>query len=220
MRSTDIGWLAGSEEASMGRDVRRTLRLAWTVGAVVLVVVVGLPETSTAHVWRTGGTGCNANNSADSANHGFWYNSGLSSAMAGATNWSRTYNYDGTDVNTFNVTALAFDTDVVVYDQDYTTYCGKVWHYPGVPGTVGMAECKSLATNPANACEKFEVRFDESAALAPSTPEAWRRSLACHELGHTLGLTHENTDSCINPDISETRYGLTAANVSWINSHY
>ncbi|MGH9156713.1 MAG: hypothetical protein ACRD1K_12955 [Acidimicrobiales bacterium] len=171
--------------------------MAAVLGLVILLTASQPLDSTNASTfsWRTGDTGCSTANSADSASHGFYYDPGLTGNMAAATNWARSNVIDPTDINTFDVGTVAFDTDVVVYDQDYTTYCGYSWHSPGGSGVVGLNKCVLLATNPANACEKNEIRYDES--FTNSTTSDNRNGLACHENGHALGLAHVSSGSCM-----------------------
>ncbi len=193
---------------------------AIVAGLLVLGAIVAIAADAGAFSWRTGSAslGCNGvNNSADSISHGYWYNSALSSAMAQATSWARANAIDPTDINTFDVPALAPDTDVVVYDQDYTNWCGQPWNGSG-GFVIGMTHCVSLASNPANACEKSEVRYDESYTNGATTTR--RRNLACHENGHTLGLDEETAGtSCMRSTATDnTTYG--SGDITWINLKY
>lgn len=175
--------------------------------ALAISSVYALAPAGAEIAWRTGtlSLGCDAlvNNSADSISHGYFYSAALSSPMASATSWARTNTLDPTDMNTFSVATLAWDTDVVVTDANYTPgpagHCGYAWH-PGLDGEIvtGATNCTALATNPANACEQFYVRYDESYTNTASTTA--RRNLACHENGHTVGLVHDwsSDPSCMN----------------------
>jgi hypothetical protein len=194
-------------------------RILVALGFVAGVLVLG-PSDAEAFSWRTGSAslGCEGvNNSADSISHGYWYNSALSSTMAQATSWARTNAIDPTDINTFSAPSLAVDTDVVVYDQDYTRLCGEYWDGSG-GFVVGMTHCVSLATNPANACEKTEVRYDESYTNRVTTTR--RRNLACHENGHTLGLDEEFAGtSCMRSHATDYTT-FTSGDITWINLNY
>lgn len=174
-----------------GRSGRRLPR--FVIVAVLLTAALLWPADvagSSTFWWRTYSAGeCAGGNSADSSYHTFYYNSGLSSVMRSATDYARAYAIDPMDLNTAMV-ALAVDTDVVVYDQDYDRRCLLAWH-PTPMGVTGLAECRTLTPNPAGACEKAEVRYDESYTSIATTTE--RRWIACHELGHTLGLTHNES---------------------------
>jgi hypothetical protein len=184
--------------------------------AAMLLVGAGVAR---AHSWRTGpaSLGCGGtDNSADSTAHGYWYNSELSSAMAEATSWARANAVDPTDINTFDVAALAPDTDVVVYDQDYTDWCGEDWHPAGQ--VIGLTHCASIATNPVNACEKSGVRYDESYTNGASTTR--RRNMACHESGHTLGLDVSFTNSGCMYLAAGDKTTFSSGDRTWINSHY
>lgn len=50
--------------------------------------------------------------------------------MQDAQNGVRIYIYDGTDVNTTLLNSVSSATDAVVYDLNYTTYCGINWDGP------------------------------------------------------------------------------------------
>jgi hypothetical protein len=205
----------GDRREPRGQFIRVVLAALAAAG-----LTIGTAGDASAFSWRTGSAslGCDGvNNSADSISHGYWYNSGLSSVMAQATSWARINAIDPTDINTFSVPALAADTDVVVYDQNYTDWCGEFWNGSG-GFVIGMTHCVSLASNPANACEKTEVRYDESYTNGVTTTR--RRNLACHENGHTLGLDEELAGtSCMRSHATDyTTY--TSGDITWINLNY
>jgi hypothetical protein len=135
--------------------------------------------------------------------------------MVTASDYARLFVIDPTDLNTFMVGTLAVDTDVAVYDQDYSTWCNFNWH-PNPFGIVGLTTCVTLATNPANACEKHDVRFDQSFTDWASTVQ--RYELSCHEFGHTLGLGHVTAkDSCMYG--GGTFSGIYAYSAHEVNVH-
>ena len=148
----------------------------------------GLPPPSFSGA--TGKDDCSNVNRADNRTHTFFY-SGLTTAMRDQTDWARTQVYDPTDVNT-SLDARTSTTDVVVFDANYTDYCGATWHNPTTgEGVVGQGRCVSLTG--AGSCEQFELRYDTS--FTDTTTVANRRGLACHEMGHTLGLMHRSSSS-------------------------
>jgi hypothetical protein len=122
--------------------------------------------------------------------HTFYY-SDLDSNTQLHVDWARRDVLERTSIDTSVVPEVTSLTDVVVYDQDYLYYCGYDWHGPqnvsGV-GTVGAVTCVSLAAG--GKCEKHEVRMDLSWWLHAEVTNLERRSVACHENGHTVGLTH------------------------------
>ncbi len=151
---------------------------------------------------------------ADGGTHWFHYVS-LNSAVQSAVAWTRTYNYDPTDVNTGYDSTLDSATDVIVRNQDYTTYCGFTWHTPTSPGTIGLATCDSLS---GLKCEQHTVRFDISYFNAAN--QSNERGLACHEIGHTLGLTHRDADNgCMKTNAPQNTY-LTDHDKAHLNTYY
>lgn len=200
----------------------KTLRIFASIAMACLCLVVAAdPVGATPFYWRNSNTGCGPVNSADSASHGYWYSGDLTHAMAAATDWARANNVDPTDITTFSVPTLAFDTDVPVYDQNYSSWCDSSWH-PQADGLVGLSQCVSLATNPAGACEKNDVRHDESFTSTASL--ANQRGLACHENGHTLGLGHPlagDSESCVKTGYPKPLLNYSTHEVSvHINPNY
>lgn len=113
----------------------------------------------------------------------------IRSQVSSAVNYSRAYNLDPTDLVTGYDSSLDSATDVIVRDQDYVDYCGITWHSPTSGGTIGLATCDSRT---GLKCEQHTVRFDLSYIANATTSE--ERGLACHELGHSVGLTHRDSE--------------------------
>jgi Matrixin. len=190
--------------------VSRRLATLFVVGALLYI---GVPAAEASN-WSgiTGATGCGGGpplNQADDRAHYFWYDA-LTAGNTNAANWSRTNNYNPTVVDTFNASGNFPETDAVLYDQDYTNYCGYVWD--GSPNLYGIAHCVSL--NGAIECERHEVRYDTSDTNGFTDTQ--RRSLACHEIGHSFGLAHTGeAGSCmISGQVSNT--GLTGHDQSML----
>lgn len=139
---------------------------------------------------RSGYTGCNGGNQADNNNHSS-FRSNLTSALSVNMNWADTNVISGyTNINFSYPSAVDSFTDLVSYDQDYTTYCGFAWHGSG-GGTVGLTQCISLS--PSNACEQHHNRYDISYTSTASDLNI--RKLVVHEEGHSLGLKHRDAET-------------------------
>lgn len=158
-------------------------------------------------------TGCNAGpHLDDGGTHTFQYES-TTVGVTNMENWTRTYVYDPTGLTTSFSSGTA--VDVIVRDQDYTTYCGYTWHGSG-SGTVyvGLYVCEAVTAS--GKCERSSIRFDLS--YVNNTTETNRRGLACHETGHTAGLKHYDVYvGCM--ESSEPHYwNLSAHDISHINA--
>lgn len=190
-----------------------------SVLAVALLLMAAFPPSPAQASNFSGAnsaTGCAGPNMADNASHSIWYDA-LTTDSITSVNWTRTINYNPTDVDTVNEDVPDSLTDVMVYDADYEgTSCGFAWQtgYPAV-GILGFAQCLSLT---GSRCQQFGVYFDNDFMGPRSTVE--ERWLACHELGHTFGLMHTNTGSnCMqSPGIGTS--ALTTHDVAHINSNY
>lgn len=172
----------------------------WVVLALLGIAGVALvnsPAAQAGHFFgATYGTGCVNGNRADNNTHSFYYTDGVGTHMRAALNASRSQNYDPTDVNTVTSTDPNSSTDVVVYQLDYSDFCGFDWH-PSArgAGTAAAEQCVSIVASNGR-CQKAEMRFDTSFLQV----YGWLRpNLACHETGHTLGLAHRTGTpaSCI-----------------------
>ncbi|KRE60147.1 matrixin family metalloprotease [Nostocoides sp. Soil756] len=196
---------------SLARGFRFVAALLVAVGLVMTNAVAAHANFSGAN-GKTGCSGGSPVNMADGGTHNFNYVS-LNSAVQSAVAWSRTYNYDSTDVNTGYDSTLDPTTDVIVRNQDYTTYCGFSWH-PG--STVGLTTCDSLSGG--FKCESHTVRFDISYFNAAN--QSQERGLACHEIGHSLGLTHRDAETgCMETYLTYPTY-LTDHDEAHLNANY
>lgn len=108
--------------------------------------------------------------------HEFFYYD-LRSDSVSATNWSRQNNFDPTTVQT-NRTYSHDDSDLSVIDGVYD----ENW--------AGRYACVDVSNSNPNLCHHAHVWFDY---------EDWssfnwdsQRHVACHEIAHSLGLSHRN----------------------------
>ena len=200
MADSDLGsvlcTVRSTIQASVGERVHLPRRVSLVAAALAISALAGLlaiqPASATNFFGATSGTGCTAGNMADPNPHTFFY-SDLSSAMQEAQNGVRVFIYDPTDVNTSLLGSVSSDTDAVVYDLDYTTYCGYTWD--DIPNVIGLTTCVSLAGG--GRCQKFEIRYDNS-DVNSSSSIGFRNAIACHETGHSLGLKHNSDpNSCV-----------------------
>ena len=143
---------------------------------------------------------------ADNSSHSFYYES-LTLGFRRAANWVRNNEINPTRVNTFT-TQSHEASDVAVFDNTY-----------GDTGWCGIATCVIEAS--ATVCDHFHVRFNQSSGVGCPVPYSAteRRSLACEEFGHTLGLRHRFVDgTCMSQQWDETH--LNGHDDAHINGHY
>lgn len=158
----------------------------------MLLVSVTPSDEAKASNWgfSSTGTGCIPDDAtlADSKNHLYWYEL-LGSQMTTAQNAANaTLN---TSVSTVFDSSNNYYTDVVVYDQNYTTFCDYDWDATCDDNLWGLTTCVWL--NAVGRCERHEVRYDTSDTAGFSSTQ--REGLACHENGHSVGLEHRNSES-------------------------
>lgn len=119
--------------------------------------------------------------------------------MQNAVNWVRTNLINPTDLDTFYASSQTEQTDVVMFDEIYTSFCedalGVEWTDDGFTGLLGFAACESLT--PANRCEQQNVRLHWYWFREHEAPG--NRWFVCHEVGHAIGLIHrQGGDGCIS----------------------
>lgn len=161
-------------------------RVLTALAVCASLIVMSVPSASgTNNYGATGGASCSAGNVQDN-NSMTYYRDSLRIRLKNAVQWVLDNRVDPTDMNVANESSQASSTtDVVFMDGNYTTYCGYVWANAG--DVVGLAQCVAIVSS-TNRCERFDVRFDTSFTNGATTAQS--RLIACHEIGHTLGLKH------------------------------
>ena len=164
--------------------------------SVVFVVIV-LAATSgvrVAHATNftggTGNSGCSAN-AQDNSTMSWHRTSGLSTAMRTAVSNALNNHVNPTDITVAAEQATPDgNTDVVYREANYVgNYCGFTWHSAG--SLIGYTYCRTTSGANGGTCQGFDIFFDQSWEV--STTTTLRGSIACHETGHSLGLTHPGT---------------------------
>ncbi|HEX2040875.1 MAG TPA: hypothetical protein VHF47_14210 [Acidimicrobiales bacterium] len=172
--------------------------MVMAVLAAILLPITGQPASANNFSGASGvTTDCSRADWTEGVNmqdpnpHTFFYSS-LEPTTATSMDHARNAAVEPTGVDTQMVSSSTSVTDVVAFDQDYVSYCFITWDGPLTSGTVGLEVCVGLTSN--NKCERAEVRYD----LSYMNVSSWtaRRNVACHEVGHTLGLIHRD-GSCI-----------------------
>ncbi|NOX22040.1 MAG: hypothetical protein GXP36_02985 [Actinobacteria bacterium] len=151
-------------------------RIVLVLVALVVVGGVALP-TAFASPFKQGFY-------ADSAAHTFLYpDMQYSAANRDWEPWvtnSRSTDYNPTDIDTYKVTYHYNSALTYPYvDLSWWTTTGMT-----VPGS---ASCNKLVSGETSKCDHWHVKFN-----ANTTNNATQEFIACQEIGHTLGLGHNN----------------------------
>lgn len=188
--------------------------------AIFAALATALPLPSHADNW--GGpqvdTDCPTDvGRADGTYHTFYFID-VEQNMREATHSARHDNLDPTDINTAMDADLDANTDVVLQQRNYQTgFCGMTWHADN-EGIIGLTTCYFKSSS--GDCTRHDVYYDGS-WTSNATSQGARDVLACHEVGHTVGLRHQSS-SCMQKDIG---YGPHWSYYDdhdryMINSHY
>ncbi|WP_147425374.1 hypothetical protein [Bailinhaonella thermotolerans] len=114
-------------------------------------------------------------------------------------------------------------TDVEAYDAYYVDTWDLDWDGSTTGYNLyGYAKCvKAIAPTPSEddwRCDQYEVRFDLRDVDGFSTDQ--RRALACHEVGHTVGLSHSTESSSCLRTGAHTTVKYSAHDVSHLYTRY
>ncbi len=120
--------------------------------------------------------------------------------MVTATQATRTSDYDNKSPNITIPVVTSFPTDVRFFDGDYGTLNNaRAW------GTCEQGSQKG-GTGVFSWCTSQLVFYNNGRYPNDYNSTAERDHMACHELGHTLGLRHTTLPSCMfNPSADFTQ---------------
>jgi hypothetical protein len=142
---------------------------------------------------------------ADNADHYYFYHA-PTAALVKAADAARADPYNPTRINTLpEMNGENATTDMVLFDDNYAGWsCTANWISEiGGGGVIGTARCQSLS---GAACQRFNLHFDAQ-YMGPRS-DAAERALACHEIGHSVGLRHNGMGGCmLDPVQLETHLG-------------
>lgn len=140
-----------------------------------------------------------------------WYPQSLTANQLAATrNASATYDAV-TDIATYEMSSST-GVDVIVMDA-----------FTNLPNIIAWTECadgtSTVGTDPNVYCRPQWLQYDLADASAYDTPGE-RNSIACQEMGHTLGLRHSSSTSSCMYTYRTTQAGLVQHDKDELNAHY
>ena len=205
-----------------------TARRAWRavstgLGTLALSAALGVVATSPAQAGNFGSTSCagsprNCVSLADSSPHTWGAEGTLGNQIAGMDTAFQAAMNDmerRTDMVTTRHIPSSPGLDVLVTDYNY-----------GFTGILGWVECLPgsavSGSQPRVRCDRQKLRLNGSYRSYFNTAGK-RRSLACHEIGHTVGLRHtSDSASCMRTPFDPDDFDIytSAHDNAHINATY
>lgn len=130
----------------------------------------------------------------------------LTTGFHDAFHWTITENVDRTELSSTLYHDSSYEREVKIYDDYY-----------GDTGWAGRWYCARYGSVHFEVCEVGIVQFNLSYSADYSTNS--KRHLACHEVGHSLGLAHGSGSSCMVKGGYDYRY-FTSHDIGHINYFY
>jgi hypothetical protein len=151
------------------------------------------------------------------------FDTSLTDGLRDAMRYAMEQIYEPTRLVMVEQRAVSPLTDVIAFSADYGENGAAGWVYcpPGVPrgvNALGHRWCQGQELH-LNLNPRYRIFFDDDAS---------RRHVACHELGHTIGLRHwgnpPETDgpvgaTCMNANTPNGPTGLDSTDVDHINAY-
>ncbi|WP_158220391.1 matrixin family metalloprotease [Kineosporia sp. A_224] len=196
--------------------ITRSLSARPLLAAVLtLGLVFALSQATPARANYFGPSGCCAY--ADNGNHGF-NQATMVAYNSTAMDYVRGVYANETNMTTFYDATEDPSTDVVAYDQYYTTYWGLDWDGSSTGRNI-LAWTKCIDHTLGGECDRSESRYDLADTDGMTT--AQRRWIALHETGHSVGLDHSGiVDSMMQTNCVCSIIHINAHDKTHINSRW
>ena len=214
---------ASSGPLLLGRYPEEMKRLACAaIGTAVLLAIPAVPARADFGSTPCGGTPRNCVNLADNKTH-TWYPEGvLGNQIPGIASAFQTGMNDYENFTKITTTKTQSSTlDVLVTDYPYPQYYNS-----SDGGVLGWVEClpnsNTSGSQPNRRCDRQKLRLNSTSYPDYYSDFGESHSLSNHEIGHTLGLRHTTSVSCMRTPFSKSLY-YTYTNTSeegQIDAHY
>ncbi len=161
---------------------------------------------------------------ANDLRHRVFFDATLTEGLASSLRDTIAEDYDATDLIVSVATELTDATDVIAYSQDYGDLGAAAWVYcptdaPQGVNSEGDRWCRGQELN-FNLNARYSVFFEDDGS---------RDHVACHELGHTVGLRHwgnppvsvgPSAATCMNADTPDGPPNLHQIDIDHINAYH